>query len=51
MQPKEIGMKKIGHIDFFYVGMRSTLWRSLLQWIEKDDRINNEISDHKTFST
>ena len=50
MKPKEIGMKKIGHIGFFYVGMRSILWKSLLQWIEKDDRNNKEITIHKTLS-
>ena len=37
MKPKDIGMKKIGHIDFFYITMKSTLWESLLQWLNKDD--------------
>jgi predicted alpha/beta hydrolase len=38
MKPKDIGMKKIGHIDFFYSRMKATLWESLLEWINKDDR-------------
>jgi predicted alpha/beta hydrolase len=38
LKPKEIGLKQIGHIDFFNPSMRSTLWESLLQWINKDNR-------------
>ncbi|HEY5773259.1 MAG TPA: hypothetical protein VIS75_11545, partial [Chitinophagaceae bacterium] len=37
MKPKEIGVKKIGHIDFFYITMKSTLWESLLEWLNKED--------------
>lgn len=36
LKPKEIGLKQVGHIDFFNSRMRSTLWSSLLQWINKD---------------
>jgi predicted alpha/beta hydrolase len=42
MKPKEIGMKQIGHIDFFYLSMRSTLWESLLQWLKKEDELQAE---------
>ncbi len=38
MRPKEIGMKKIGHIGFFRLKMRNTLWATLLQWLSKDER-------------
>jgi len=47
MKPKELGMKKIGHIDFFYVTMKSILWESLLTWLNKD----NDKQDEKKFVT
>ncbi|TMI65409.1 MAG: alpha/beta fold hydrolase [Bacteroidetes bacterium] len=37
MNPKDIGVKKVGHIDFFYVTMKSTLWVTLLKWLNKED--------------
>jgi predicted alpha/beta hydrolase len=39
MKPKEIGMKKIGHTDFFFPVMKTKLWDPLLQWLNKDERI------------
>lgn len=42
INPKEIGVKEIGHNDFFYVGIRSILWESLLQWLNKDGRLHTE---------
>ena len=38
LKPKDIGLKKVGHIDFFYLTVKSTLWESLLDWINKDER-------------
>ena len=38
MKPKELGMKKIGHSDFFFVSMRTILWQSVYKWINKDDK-------------
>ena len=38
IKPKEIGMKKIGHTNFFHSMMRTTLWEILLKWISKGDR-------------
>ena len=38
MKPKEIGMKRIGHSDFFYFIMKATLWQSLLQWLNVDEK-------------
>ena len=38
LNPKEIGLKQVGHIDFFNAAMQSTLWKSLLQWINKGER-------------
>ncbi|HET6724002.1 MAG TPA: alpha/beta fold hydrolase [Chitinophagaceae bacterium] len=38
LKPKEIGLKQVGHIDFFNSEMRSTLWQSLLQWVNKGER-------------
>jgi len=38
LNPKDIGLKQIGHIDFFNPSMRSILWESLSQWINKDNR-------------
>ena len=43
MKPAEIGMKKIGHIDFFYPAMKNTLWEKMLQWLNKDERKLKEI--------
>ena len=43
MKPVEIGMKKIGHNDFFYSMMKSTLWENLLQWLNKDEKKPGEI--------
>jgi predicted alpha/beta hydrolase len=44
MKPKEVGKKKIGHIDFFLVSMRSTLWKSLAEWLNKgsDGKVQNK---------
>ncbi len=42
LQPKDIGMKKVGHNDFFKVKMRSILWVSLLQWLNKDNHFHQE---------
>lgn len=38
MKPKELGMKKVGHRDFFYASMTPALWKSVLTWINKDDK-------------
>ena len=38
IKPKEIGLKEVGHYDFFYPNMKSKLWESLLKWLNKDDR-------------
>lgn len=43
MKPKEIGMKRIGHIDFFRLEMIDTLWTTLSQWLSEDDRRSQEI--------
>lgn len=43
MKPKEIGMKNIGHNDFFYESMKNTLWETLLQWLNKDERKPKEV--------
>ena len=39
LKPKDIGLKQVGHIEFFNASMRSTLWDSLLQWINKDEKL------------
>lgn len=49
INPGAPGVKSVGHHDFFHVSMRSTLWTSLLQWINKDD-ITNKIDNQKTMS-
>jgi hypothetical protein len=33
LHPSDIGLKRVGHLDFFYISMKSTLWESLLQWL------------------
>lgn len=38
IKPKEIGMKKVGHTDFFSISMKFTLWENFLLWIEKYER-------------
>jgi predicted alpha/beta hydrolase len=38
LKPKEIGLKQVGHIDFFNPSMTPTLWESLLQWIDGGKR-------------
>ena len=43
LKPKEIGLKHVGHIDFFNSEMPSILWRSLLQWINNEEgKLSNE---------
>lgn len=36
LDPKEIGMKKMGNHDFFLPAVRSTLWKHLLEWTNND---------------
>jgi predicted alpha/beta hydrolase len=50
LRPKDIGLKQVGHIDFFNTSMRSTLWESLLQWIAKDERMLSK-ENSLTFKT
>ena len=50
LRPKDIGLKQVGHIDFFNASMRSTLWESLLQWIAKDERMLSK-ENSLTFKT
>jgi predicted alpha/beta hydrolase len=38
LKPKELGLKHVGHIDFFYPAMKSILWESLSAWINKDEK-------------
>lgn len=38
MKPKELGMKKVGHRDFFDASMAPALWKSVITWINKDDK-------------
>jgi len=51
LRPKDIGLKQVGHIDFFNASMRSHLWPSLLGWINKDDGIlsTEKFSNFKTY--
>ena len=37
IKPKEIGFKQIGHYDFFYPHMKSVLWETLLNWLNKNE--------------
>ena len=32
IKPKEIGMKKVGHNDFFSLALKPVMWENLLQW-------------------
>lgn len=41
IKPAELHTKSIGHNDFFIPAMKSTLWENLFQWIDKDERNNN----------
>jgi predicted alpha/beta hydrolase len=41
LNPKEMGFRRIGHIDFFFPSMKSVLWTSLLEWL------NNEQGTHE----
>lgn len=43
MKPKELGMKSIGQNDFFYDSMKNTLWETLLQWINREERKPKEV--------
>jgi predicted alpha/beta hydrolase len=36
LRPKEIGISRIGHIDFFHLSMRSVLWESLQKWLNDE---------------
>lgn len=37
INPKTLGIKKVGHIGFFHLSMRRTLWTELSEWlIEKE---------------
>jgi predicted alpha/beta hydrolase len=36
LNPKEIGMKKIGQNDFFLPALKSTLWENLLEWVNNE---------------
>ena len=38
IKPKEIGLKKVGHINFFHFMMRPRLWELLLKWVHNDTR-------------
>jgi predicted alpha/beta hydrolase len=42
IDPKEIGMKKIGHIDFFRPAMKAKLWNELLKWLNKDEQVSKD---------
>ncbi|MFZ9386386.1 MAG: alpha/beta fold hydrolase [Chitinophagaceae bacterium] len=36
LKPKDLGIRSVGHFDFFHPEMRSVLWKSLLRWLEDD---------------
>ncbi len=38
LEPKQIGVKEVGHVEFFTPPMESTLWQSLLVWISKENK-------------
>jgi predicted alpha/beta hydrolase len=38
LKPKELGIRMVGHFNFFYPGMRSVLWKSLLRWLNDDGK-------------
>jgi predicted alpha/beta hydrolase len=43
LKPQEIGLKHVGHMDFFNPETSYILWRSLLLWINKEERkLSNE---------
>ena len=43
LDPREMGLKEVGHIDFFNPGMRAALWPSLLEWINREEKkLSNE---------
>ena len=42
LKPRDIGLKKIGHNDFFHLTMKTTLWKTVLAWVNGDERIQKE---------
>ncbi len=36
LKPKELGVKRVGHFDFFFLSMRTILWSSLLRWLNDE---------------
>lgn len=36
LHPRQLGIRRVGHIDFFYLPMKSVLWESLLQWLNEE---------------
>jgi predicted alpha/beta hydrolase len=38
LEPRKLGVKEIGHIEFFSPTMESTLWHSVLLWINKENK-------------
>jgi predicted alpha/beta hydrolase len=33
IKPKEIGLSRVGHFNFFYLGMKQVLWHPLIKWM------------------
>ncbi|MGQ0682191.1 MAG: alpha/beta fold hydrolase, partial [Bradyrhizobium sp.] len=36
ISPNDIGVKKIGHMGFFRVEHRDTLWRGAAEWLQAE---------------
>jgi len=36
LNPRDIGINRVGHYEFFHPGMRSVLWKSMLHWLSEE---------------
>lgn len=43
IKPEELGLKKIGHNDFFEEGLKTTLWKHLSEWIKNEKTSDSTI--------
>lgn len=46
-KPKDLGVRKVGHFDFFFLSMRTILWTTLLHWLD-DERSVTEYNANNT---
>lgn len=42
LDPKEMGISRIGHFDFFFPSMKTVLWPSLLKWMNNEQGLIEE---------